>query len=505
MEAAVPGEGGERFAGAPRFTRKIVATSACLAALLALPYAHPRLGRLRLFDPKPAARVEEASALDPPPAAVGEVALPGAALDEQRIHAAEREALPADVRSPIAKVAPVAAPAAPAASTKADGKPPRSIEDASSKALDAFFAKLEKVERKEPGAVARILYYGDSIVASDLITSKLRRLLQSRYGDAGHGYALLANAWNGWFHIDVSRTASSHWKASRVLGPFAADGFYGLGGASFRAEEPNAWAKFGTVEGEWGSAVSRFEIEYLAQPGGGDLALSIDGKPAGVLSTAADAPRLARHEVKVADGPHSLEVRTVDKRPVRAFGIKMERDTPGVILSACGLTGGRARFLDKSDDAHWAEALRAATPDLVVLAFGTNESRDGLAYPLADYEKTLREVMRQVRAALPDASLMLAGPPDAATDTEGERRSKSVIPLLIDVQRKLAKEQGWAFWDQFLAMGGAGSMWSWMQAGMGSADMYHPSGAGGNWLGTAQYRAIVEGFDAYKARRGAAP
>ncbi len=102
-----------------------------------------------------------------------------------------------------------------------EDKPPRSLEDPSGHALDPFFAALYAVERKDPGAIARVTYYGDSIVASDFVTATLRRRLQKRFGDAGHGFMLMANPWPGYFHNDVVRFAAPGWKVSRVVGPFA--------------------------------------------------------------------------------------------------------------------------------------------------------------------------------------------------------------------------------------------------------------------------------------------
>ena len=513
----------DRLAPTLPFSRKMAVTAGSLALFLALPYAHPGLARLRLLEPRAAAEPSRAAPpLEPAPEVIGEAALPGETVDHPR-RGDDLEASPVDARGPLARApspAEAPAPPPPVAADDATAPPPwQQIEDPSGHALDGLFAKLLRAERREPGAVARILYYGDSIIASDLVTGKLRRLLHTRFGDAGHGYALLADAWPGWFHIDVSRRASANWKTSRVIGPFAEDGLYGLGGVSFRAAEPDAWSRFATVDGgEWGQRVSRFEIEYLAQPGGGDLSLLVDDVPRGVLRTAADAPRLMTHAIDLPDGPHSLEIRTVDARPVRAFGIRMERDAPGVTLSALGLTGARARFLDKTDDAHWAEALRAARPDLVVLSFGSNEVGDGMMYPLADYEATLRAVMRQIRAALPGEagasppslsrpSLMLVGPPDCATPAEGTMHTRPTVRVLGTLQRKLAAEEGWAFWDQFTAMGGAGSMWAWIKTGMGNPDMVHPTGSGGNALGTWQYKALMHAYAKYKERdaQGAAP
>jgi lysophospholipase L1-like esterase len=263
---------------------------------------------------------------------------------------------------------------------------------------------------------------------------------------------------------------------------------------------------------KWGKAVSRFELEYLEQPGGGELAFFVDGEQKGTLSTDGPEKKVKYHVVEVADGPHKLEVKTTSDTATRVFGLRMERDIPGVTLSALGITGARARFLDKQDDAHWAEVLKAAKPDLVVLAFGTNEVGDGqMAFddkgqrskdPMGDYERNLKAVLEQVKRAVPDASTMLVGPPDMASKGDsGEGHSKPMVPIIIRHQKNVATELGWPYWNQYKAMGGSGAMYSWVQSGLGNPDMIHPTGQGGNVLGKWLYRALMEKYEAYKEKK----
>lgn len=495
--------------------RKSVLTGVILTVLMLIPYAHPALERFRVLSPGVSFLSEESDApmaLVPDAAqVVGEASLPGA-TDDQQSRGDELEAAPVVARGPIAKGEPLPLPA-----PVQEGKAPEPIHDPSGKALDRYFDKLLLCEQKAPGAIARIVYYGDSIVASDFITGKLRRLMQTRFGDAGHGYAIAANAFPGWFHIDVARKSSAQWKTSRCIGPYAADALYGLGCVSFTARKAGEWFSMGTADRDaWGRSVSRFELEYLEQPGGGELELFVDGASRETLSTDGAALAVKYKVVEVPDGAHQLEVRTKSDAPTRLFGMRMERDVPGVTLSALGITGARARFLDKQDDAHWAEVLRAAKPDLVVLAFGTNEVADGrMGFdengqlskdPMGDYERSLGAVMDQVRAAVPDASTMLVGPPDMASKKEEEGHAKPLVAVFAAAQRKVAEAHGWAFFDQQKAMGGSGSMWTWVQSGMGNTDMIHPTGSGGNRLGTLQYLAVMEAYEAFKEnKRAAAP
>ena len=50
-------------------------------------------------------------------------------------------------------------------------------------------------------------------------------------------------------------------------------------------------------------------------------------------------------------------------------------------------------------------------------------------------------------------------------------------------------------------MGGTGSMWNWIRAGLGNSDMFHPTGSGGNVLGKMQYQAVMEAYEKHKASR----
>jgi hypothetical protein len=59
-------------------------------------------------------------------------------------------------------------------------------------ALEPFYAALFSTERKDAGAITRILHYGDSPTTADLITADVRSLFQKDFGDAGHGFALPA-------------------------------------------------------------------------------------------------------------------------------------------------------------------------------------------------------------------------------------------------------------------------------------------------------------------------
>ncbi len=464
-----------------------LAAALSLLALIALPYRIPELARFRLFTPLP----EGAALVIAPPVNAG--AAPVASVGEAQLGVETHD----DTSKPDDVVIPPAAIEA-LPSVREDKKPPRAIEDPSGHALDAFFAALLAAEQKR--AIARVTYFGDSIVASDFVTGTLRRRLQRRFGDAGHGFMLMANPWPGYSHNDVVRFAAPGWQVSRVVGPFAKDGFYGLGGVSFRSEGPGVFSRFATTKsGTFGRAVAKFVVDYLEQPNGGLLEVKIDGQTRETIDTSGPTSKSAVRTYAVPDGEHELEVRA-NSANARAFGVWMERDAPGVVLDSIGIQGCRIRFLDQSDDAHFAEQLRLRDPALTVFEYGMNESEDGELYPLDQYEATMKAVLAQVKAALPRSSCLLVGPLDRVDKRGDTFTSRPVIPKLAAIQRKVAGEVGCAYWDTFTAMGGVGSMGTWFQRGLGGADFAHPSSAGAEVLGNWVYLALMDAYEAHRDR-----
>ncbi|TOL42578.1 hypothetical protein CGH97_26100, partial [Vibrio parahaemolyticus] len=61
---------------------------------------------------------------------------------------------------------------------------------------------------------------------------------------------------------------------------------------------------------------------------------------------------------------------------------------PGVMLSALGINGATLSMVDKWQP-QWSETLAQLSPDMVILAYGTNEAFND-TLDLAAYEQNLR-------------------------------------------------------------------------------------------------------------------
>lgn len=352
--------------------------------------------------------------------------------------------------------------------------------------LDAFYASLRSHK------VTRILHYGDSPTTADSITSNVRRLLQARFGDAGHGFVLIAKPW-AWYGHNGIRLDAKGWEIEPASQRRAPDGYHGLGGVSFRGE-PGAMSRVGLPDAQYTNAV----VYYLAQPDGGIFTVTSGEAKIVDVNTSAEKKQPGFAEFALPPGTTTIELHVVSGK-VRLFGYRFDKDQPGVQYSSIGINGGQVQMVLRYFGAEqWTEALRHEDPALVVLNYGTNESIYP-AYVEKQYPDELRQVIARIREALPHASLLLMGPMDRGTmDSAGEIVTPESLETLIAVQKKVAAETGCALFNTFDAMGGAGTMGRWYHAQprLVSADFMHPMPAGAAKVGALFEEALMQSYAA---------
>jgi len=394
---------------------------------------------------------------------------------------------PAQLLSTLTLVHRTPAPKAVAAVLKQvpEAKEPIPDLDVPPGSLDAFYASLRA------GKVTRILHYGDSPTTADSITSDIRRLLQKRFGDAGHGFLLVAKPW-AWYGHDGIRLDAKGWEVQPASQKRAPDGIHGLGGVSFIGGE-GATSRVGLPDDQSTGAV----VYYLAQPGGGAFAVTSGDTKIVDVNTDGPATKPAFAEFALPPGTSSIELRVTSGK-VRLFGYRFDKDRPGVQYSSIGINGAQVQMvLRYFETEQWTAALQHENPALIVLNYGTNESIYP-SYVEKQYPDELRQVIMRIRAALPNASLLLMGPMDRGTLTGGDIVTPESLEDLIDVQKKVAAETGCAFFNTFHAMGGAGTMGRWYHAQprLVSADFMHPMPAGAAKVGALFEGALVESYQA---------
>jgi lysophospholipase L1-like esterase len=372
----------------------------------------------------------------------------------------------------------------------------REIEDPTGQGMAPFYRALARAAAGQPGAIVRVAHWGDSTIAADDVTVTLRRRLQARFGEGGHGFHLAGRGTQPYRHFDVQWDDFRSWKAQSVIHGDRKDGRYGLGGI-LQIGNRGSRAEFRTVEkGPVGRTWGVVEVWYQVHPASGPLAVRIDEGEWVSLETRSGTTEDRWFRQEVEDGPpHRLEIEARGPE-VRVYGVVMERSGPGVVWDSLGIVGARANRLLHFDPDHLAAQVARRAPDLLVLAFGGNEAAD-LRMNHDRYRQQLAEVIRRVRAGRPEAGCLLLAPLDQGeVGPRGGVRTLPELPRIVESQRVVAAEAGCAFFDTWKAMGGEGAMGRWYRSRprLGWGDYRHATPAGYEVVGNLIYKALLKGF-----------
>lgn len=400
---------------------------------------------------------------------------------------------------------------------------PTPVEDPSGDALAHFHTALRAAGRGE--RKARIAFYGASHVAADLFTDVIRRRLQARFGDGGPGALMPAKPWRWHRHAAVEYLRERALDARRVKARAPREDAYGLMGVAFDSGKLRAISRIRTRAhpDPGGGGVDSFELYYRRQPGGGRVRVMIDGVGVRTLRTAAERAEPGYARFEVPEGVHEFELRTQADGPVRIYSVIAERGPAGVVLDTLGIPGARARYHLQWQDPPYRAHLARRNPDLVVLAYGTNESGDD-DVPIESYEARVRRVVKRIRQTVPEASCLLVGPsdrpvretppePPAATKKKKKKRRKRAdeptdqappptyaprprTAEIVAAQRRVSAELGCGFFDVVDFMGGELSMLRWVAADppLGAPDHVHYTRRGYEALGAQLHDAMMAGF-----------
>lgn len=323
-------------------------------------------------------------------------------------------------------------------------------------------ARIGSILRKAPQQRTRITFFGASHTEGEFWTGHIRRVLQSRYGDLGHGFVMPTPLFKGMRSADLNVCASKGWHTGFVgKEEIVDDPYYGLGMRSISADpEQFTWVET-THSNPHGRSVSIFEVLTLKQPGGGSLLINLDDEEPILFPTLSEKPSLNRLRIDTFDGAHRLTLNPLGDGPVRLFGVSMERTGTGAIVDAIGIRGRTFRTWKYWDQDLFADTIDALDPNIVVLAYGTNEASDP-DYSMDQYRTELRKNLSILQESRPDQACILVGPSD-----RGKKKGKRSFYVwrqtakIADVQREVAPEFGCVFWDWQQAQGGEGAMIAW--------------------------------------------
>lgn len=350
---------------------------------------------------------------------------------------------------------------------------------------EALAPFLRRLREARPSHPIHILQIGDSHSAGDMITRGWRARLQVRYGNAGRGVLAAGRPYAGYLTFGVTAAQSDGWSVSAILG---GDGGAPLGLSGFTQTARAAGEILSLTTDTPDQDFNRVIVCALTGPGMGTIALRMGARESlWRLDSARGAPACRTMD---SDAPvASAALATRDAAPVSVTSFATFRRGGGAILSNLGVVGAQLVHFGRTSDAVIRAELAAYRPDLIVLAFGTNEAFFP-AFEAEAYEAALRTQIARLRRLSGGAvPILLLGPPDSAARQGGGPLcgdgwfGPARLGQVRRLQLEVARETGAAFWDWQSAMGGRCAALGWQRAGLMRGDLVHFTRAGGDRIG----------------------
>ena len=369
--------------------------------------------------------------------------------------------------------------------------------------LRKFYQELDAIESGERDEVLRIGHWSDSTLASDDMSSFIRRRLQTRFGDGGHGYVMPQDDIPHYVHRDVRTRSGGRWQNVPLVGSKTSDGRYGLGGwASIGLK--GAWAMVGTsgAGSEVGQHASRFFLYYRKSPRGAPLKVERDGVVIAEVDTFSEDEVDAHLVLDFPDGPQRIVTRVEGNPGARLYGMALERKGPAIIYDSFGILGVKARRFERINRVHWAESLKARPHALFIIQIGGNDLQAWHRVKTSTYKRQFKQVIDLFQQARPEAACLIMSPHDHGSRTHGGViKSYRGQAGIVAAQREVALDAGCAWFSMFEATGGLDSVAQMFRDKEIAADLRHLRRRGAKRLGHLFVDALERGLERWRRAR----
>jgi D-alanyl-lipoteichoic acid acyltransferase DltB (MBOAT superfamily) len=346
--------------------------------------------------------------------------------------------------------------------------------------------------RSSKGQV-RIMYYGDSQIEGDRITSYLRReMRKDGRGGTGPGlflpvmpvtytksfYVRASSNWGRFNYLSYRNREISH----RKLGPCMAYCRYLPEGRTAQAGT-RAWIKVvpSVLTDSSTLEYDVLRILYTNKKEPVRIVVRTDNLP-----DQTDSLEITEElkEFKCQLGKSgTLYIEFSGKGSPDIYGISIESLT-GVVIDNIPQRGSAGLEFTMVDSVNLKESFQLLKPDLIILHFGLNIVKN-LSESYTYYEKGLSRQLALLRRVCPAGTrFVLVGLTDMAYSEGAGIKSFPNLQMIMNAQKNAAKQTNTVFWDAYKAMGGKSSILKWfsMDPPLAKKDYIHFTDQGADTL-----------------------
>ena len=375
------------------------------------------------------------------------------------------------------------------------------FEHDSTSSLTHFFHSLNELKLHK--RKARIAYFGDSMIEGDLISQDLRECMQDAFGGNGVGYVPITSIVSG-FRTSIIHSFDG-WTTHNLLENMPANHVLGISGYSFvpavmgyvdtNNASAGSWVKYVGVNKKH---LNKFyQAKLLYGKSTGENYAVVNGSRYKLNGTNS----VNQIELNTGTGCQSINAKFQCKTPIDIFGFSIESDS-GVFVDNFSFRGNSGLPIQKVPQGVYSATNDCLGYDLIILEYGLNAVNPSVT-DFSWYEHGMNIVIKHIQASFPNASILLISVGDKSYRKDGVYQTDPSVPILVETQKRMAKDNKLAFWSLYDAMGGNGSMVNWVEGdtALANKDYTHFNFRGAHKVGKILYSKIMSEYNDYNKKQ----
>lgn len=338
----------------------------------------------------------------------------------------------------------------------------------------------DKLQHPTSALPVRVIYFGDSQIENDRITSSLREVLQQKYGGKGPGLVPLGQYYNSVHHLMID--LSDDWKIKSFLDKDFVNQSLLFKNTMLTLGDNSGWFRIRRFKKHSAKPDYRIMKLYYWTKDSCDVSV-LEGRQQIYSGTLMPEKKVSTLDFQFNRTPDDIRFDFEARDTLNICGLSLESDS-GIFVDNVALRGLSYPTFEWSDQEKLKQILDQVNVGLFVLHFGVNlvpyESKD---YP--NFKRRFQQQIDFLKRIRPDVPILIIGVSDMAEKQNGQLISYPNIPIIKEIQRDIAMQNHAAFWDLQAFMGGAGGMINWVNANpsLGRKDYTHFSKKGADVIG----------------------
>jgi hypothetical protein len=355
------------------------------------------------------------------------------------------------------------------------------------------FSKLFEsfLSHEYESTAVHIAYFGDSMIEGDLLTSDLRKKMQTRFGGAGVGFMPITSP-SASYRTTITHTYNNKWTNFHLNKKPPKKYSLGISGYTFLGDKL-ASAKF--IKNK---ADKPYQSAHLFYKGHSDALLKLVTDSESFELRIQPNIESSYFTLKKMKPFGKLQIEVQQGAPI-LYGINLESG-PGIYVdnfSFRGHSGTMLTSIPKDNYQTYSEALNCK---LVILHYGLNV----VGHELGDYswyKRGIKKAIRHIKSSFPNATILLVSVSDKSYRSNNGYETEPDIPLFVNLQAKIAIEEGICFWNLYKSMGGYNSMKRWVEEEkprLANLDYTHLNHQGAKRAADIFYQWLIKELESYK-------